>query len=781
MKWKERNQDADDTYRNAIIKYCDSVKFADVNALPEKHYCNDILKITCNHQNNSEDPPYRSLTCDLSSSQNKVDVEDVKVDKLFSIKSLINIIKTITQHKYFEGIVFIDPFENMKNVNSQEILKDEIENRTILKLIKALPSSHDKAFAFISLAKFMLASEFAKTDKKRDKYVYDALAREALNVAQEQNNKLAIAYAEFYLAQLYEEKGRYDEAIRLTENAFLQAQNYPFLQFQQQQEIGIQDVLWGSPELLFYLKWQLGLLLKKQARIKKAEKAYQRAEDYLKLVRRGHSGLSQTFRDQVEKFYFNWAEFLLQQAWKAKGREQNWLETQAIEKIELSKIAEVRNYFEDKCIAEELEAKIQNIGQTLPNNAALFYPLLFENGDIRLILRSNQGIKQFFPSRKPPKTKKEVEQVVNAFREQLEKPTPTFEYKEAKTLYDWFIQPISEELEKIDTLVIVPHDILRTIPFAALYDNDGKQFLIEKEYALAVIPSLTLTDITKKPTLHKGTQTLLTGLAIKSQVPNNFNPLCFVPREIRKISCLLKGKKNIYSNEEDGFDACLKSSWENDCWKDKSYSITPNTALVQCLKQERIYCALGLEEYQASLLDKADVDILQDEDFTFQNVERKLHQTHYAIIHFSTHGVFGPGPKQTYLVAYDKEITMDDLESLVGITKDGPQPVELLALSACQTAVGDKRAALGLAGVAIKVGVPSVLATLWNVNDKSTSDMMIEFYRQLKNHNGYTTKAKALQNTQQWWLQEAAKDISDISYPKHPYYWAPFLLIGNWL
>jgi CHAT domain-containing protein len=95
----------------------------------------------------------------------------------------------------------------------------------------------------------------------------------------------------------------------------------------------------------------------------------------------------------------------------------------------------------------------------------------------------------------------------------------------------------------------------------------------------------------------------------------------------------------------------------------------------------------------------------------------------------------------------------------------------LLVLSACQTAVGDEQAALGLAGVAVKAGARSALASLWFVNDAGTSQLMAEFYRQLRKPG--VSKAQALQAAQ-------IGTLRDRRY-RHPGYWAPFLLIGNWL
>jgi CHAT domain-containing protein len=98
-------------------------------------------------------------------------------------------------------------------------------------------------------------------------------------------------------------------------------------------------------------------------------------------------------------------------------------------------------------------------------------------------------------------------------------------------------------------------------------------------------------------------------------------------------------------------------------------------------------------------------------------------------------------------------------------------PIELMVLSACQTAEGDDRAALGLAGMAIRSGARSTLATLWAVNDESTAALMTQFYQELSNAD--LSKAEALRLAQIKILQNP--EFS------HPYYWSPFVLIGNWL
>jgi CHAT domain-containing protein len=97
-------------------------------------------------------------------------------------------------------------------------------------------------------------------------------------------------------------------------------------------------------------------------------------------------------------------------------------------------------------------------------------------------------------------------------------------------------------------------------------------------------------------------------------------------------------------------------------------------------------------------------------------------------------------------------------------------------LSACETATGDNQAALGLAGVAIRAGARSTVATLWQVNDYSSAVFMGEFYRELVSvPAAQTTKARALQQAQRSLL----KNPDNPDY-QHPYFWAPYVLIGNW-
>ena len=163
---------------------------------------------------------------------------------------------------------------------------------------------------------------------------------------------------------------------------------------------------------------------------------------------------------------------------------------------------------------------------------------------------------------------------------------------------------------------------------------------------------------------------------------------------------------------------------------------------------------------------------LMNAKFTQPNVDKEFATDTYSIVHIASHGHFDSDAKKTFVLTYDGKLSLDELERMIRPSQMRDQPVELLTLSACQTAAGDDRAALGLGGIAVKAGARSAFATLWCVNDEASSQLIGDFYSNLHNIPGIS-KAKALQKAQ-------IKLLSDPRYG-HPCYWAPYLIIGNWL
>jgi CHAT domain-containing protein len=164
-------------------------------------------------------------------------------------------------------------------------------------------------------------------------------------------------------------------------------------------------------------------------------------------------------------------------------------------------------------------------------------------------------------------------------------------------------------------------------------------------------------------------------------------------------------------------------------------------------------------------------DQLLNQQFKTPLLEQELRETRYGILHIATHGKFSSDANDSFLLTFDGKLTMDALDRLIGLFRFRREPLELLTLSACQTGVGDDRAALGLAGVAVKAGARSALATLWFINDEASAALLSEFYRQLR--DATLTKAEALRRAQVKLLKDRVFE--------HPAYWSPFLLLNNWL
>ncbi|WP_264321068.1 CHAT domain-containing protein [Zarconia navalis] len=101
---------------------------------------------------------------------------------------------------------------------------------------------------------------------------------------------------------------------------------------------------------------------------------------------------------------------------------------------------------------------------------------------------------------------------------------------------------------------------------------------------------------------------------------------------------------------------------------------------------------------------------------------------------------------------------------------DRAKAIDLLVLSACETAPGDKRAVLGLAGVAVRSGARSTIASLWSLKDDSAVEFAGHFYKSLV---AGETRAEALRRAQLSFLHgDRGRDA--------PLYWAPYVLVGDW-
>ncbi|MDY7022080.1 MAG: CHAT domain-containing protein [Cyanobacteriota bacterium] len=303
----------------------------------------------------------------------------------------------------------------------------------------------------------------------------------------------------------------------------------------------------------------------------------------------------------------------------------------------------------------------------------------------------------------------------------------------AQQLYQWIIQPFETTLDEqgIDTLLLCTGPGLRTLPLGVLHD--GKQFLAEK-YSLTRIPAFNLLIDTNYEPLKQG-NVLAMGVSEFSEK----NPLPGVPVELSNI-------------------------------------VQPEA------EQQTSLSPLGQWPGKSFL----------NQVSTLQNLKAQLAANRFEIVHLATHAEFQPGkPHNSYIQLWDTELRLNQMEEM----RWNNPPAELLVLSACKTAVGDKNVELGFAGLALQSGVKSALASLWYVSDRGTLALMSEFYHQLKTAS---TKAEALKKAQIAMIQGKVRLQDDellisrggVSLPQslassteeelsHPYYWSGFTLIGS--
>lgn len=486
---------------------------------------------------------------------------------------------------------------------------------------------------------------------------------------------LATGRVRGFLARLYEADGRPAEALGLSLEALRAAQ---------------QD---GRAARLFPWQWQSARLAQTLGQEDRALQRYREAAQTLAPIRPAllrHAlinGLS--FREDIGAFYLQLADLLLRRAARTGDAA---LLREARSTLEGIKAAELEDYFRDDCVAGQL-ARARAIDELEPGTAVL-YPVVLEDR-VELLLGIGGELRRF----SSPVPRARLSELVSALRYGLEKRTTRQYLPEAQALYALLVAPLEPSLEAagVDTLVVVPDDVLRSVPLAALHD--GTQFLIER-YALATSPGLTLTD--PRP-LAAGQRRAL--VAAMTEARESFAPLPHAGEEARALTALL------------------------------------------------------------------DATLLEDAAFSRQGLQQALSEQAYGIVHIASHGRIAPDIRQSFLLAHDGPLTLERLDELVASTGARDQPLELLTLSACQTAAGDERAALGLAGLAVKAGARSALASLWFINDAASAELMRHFYSALV--EGGTSRAEALRQAQLTLLESGQY--------RHPAYWAPFLLIGSWL
>lgn len=550
-----------------------------------------------------------------------------------------------------------------------------------------------------------------------------SLLQQAITVANHIGDRRAESFALGALGQAYELNRNYDQAMSLTRQAQLSAQQV------------------SAADSLYRWQWQMGRLLKAQGDTERAIAAYKQAVNSLKAIRgdivAASRDLQFDFRDAVEPVYRELIELLLDQPGiqasgtdgvateltstvsnaksltsatskpqplnaemrmtQARSRSEVFQEVLSV--LESLKLAELQNFFGDECV-ELARSNAASSTNTLDPTAAIVYTVLLENRTQLILRLPTNDAEPRLVGYSVPIGRKQMQTEIDLLRNQLRDPQ-TFRFRgQSKKVYDWLIRPLEATLAaaKPKTLIFINDGVLRQVPMAALYD--GEKFLIE-QYAIATTPGLQLTS--RDPLDQRNLQVLALGLTVER---SPFAPLVNVNQELTEIQAILGGTK------------------------------------------------------------------LLDQDFTGANLQAQVQKSSYSIVHMATHGIFGVDADSTFLLSYDQEIKIQELDRILR-SRRRQQPLELLTLSACETAEGDNRSALGIAGVAVRAGVKSAVATLWAINDQTTVELIKTFYEELRQPN--TSRAQALQKAQIRLIKSSQLGYS------HPNVWSPFILIGNWL
>jgi CHAT domain-containing protein len=198
------------------------------------------------------------------------------------------------------------------------------------------------------------------------------------------------------------------------------------------------------------------------------------------------------------------------------------------------------------------------------------------------------------------------------------------------------------------------------------------------------------------------------------------------------------------------------------------------SAIVGGISQSRAgFSALPAVESEVKQISKAmSSSLLLNQEFTSQALAERVKSSSAGIVHLATHGQFSSRLEDTFLLTWDGQVNVKELSELLKNRGSDPsKAIELLVLSACDTAAGDDRAVLGLAGLAVKSGARSTIATLWPVKDRAAAMLMTRFYDQLRQPK--ITKAEALRQAQINLIRQT--DFHD------PFFWSGFVLIGNWI
>lgn len=574
-----------------------------------------------------------------------------------------------------------------------------------------LPPSKIAVYAGISSAEKLMDFAGKKSAYLVGKEAIERVLEKAMEDARVLGNKKAEAYAVGNLGRLYEGTGEWERAEKFTGEALNLAPAYQ------------------NPAIFYQYSWQLGRIRKAKSErdeslgnlvgagknLRSAIAAYKNAFETLQSLRGDLVAINPevqfSFRDRVEPVYRELVSLSLE-ATKSLIKEGKSQETQKQLKevrqvLESLQLAELNNFFQDACA----NANPQAIDR-LAENAAVFYPIILE--DRLEVIVSLPGDRQILQTPKYSASghrlvsKKELTKLLIELRAGSANAT-----LQSPSSGDNFL-PLTQQL----------YDWLIRPVEAALIESEIETLVFVLDGELRNLPVAVLHD-GHRYLIEKYALALAPGLQLLDPQPLS---------EV-ELGAVIAGATDAPSFQENNMQPLPAVEAE----LNSIASTIPNQ------KQE-------------------------NQNFTKENLRNLIEEVPFPVVHLATHGQFSSNIESTFLLDWDGKINVGDLDTLLQ-RKEGDGAIELLVLSACETVAGDNRAALGLAGVAVRAGARSTVATLWTVDDRSTAELMVEFYRQLANPEK-VSKAEALRRAQLALLKKSEY--------RHPFFWAPYVLVGNW-
>ncbi|NEO19006.1 MULTISPECIES: CHAT domain-containing protein [unclassified Moorena] len=593
----------------------------------------------------------------------------------------------IDYHNWLETFNVENNKDNQRS-NIQE-LKSQINDQVKELLnseITELPPSRTAIYAQINFVESLISYEL-KSNKDEDNLQGSSLNLEpyeiahslvkAVQEAQVLDDKRAESYALGTLGKLYEQTQQWYQAQEFTEKALTIAQ-------------GIQ-----SDDIAYQWQWQLGRIYKALGKTEEAITAYQATVKTLDSLRQDLLALSSdvqfSFRENVEQVYRELVDLLLKDEQSAEPIANKRISDnriadnpisdnklkQATEAIDSLQLAQIENF-----LGCNLSDIVELAEQEIDPSAALVYPIILDDRLAVIVKLPKSGEFIHYTTALP---KAKLEQTLESLRIQLEK---RFISKNSLALsqqvYDWLIRPAEGLLEanQVKTLVFVLDGGFRNVPMATLHD--GEQYIVEKGYAIALIPGLSLLE--PKPLAQVELNALAFGLSeIREDLPDHqgFANLPNVKTELGEI------KSQIPSQQ------LLNQDFTSQKWQE----------LISSVPFPVVHLAT---HGQFSSVPEETFLLAWDKRINIKDLSNVIQNR----------------------------------------SNNSLEAIELLVLSACKTADGDSRASLGLAGVAIQSGARSTLASLWFINDESTAKLMTFFYEELAASGATVTKAEALRRAQ---------------------------------